>query len=83
MGNYIYGHITPKSGISNESVEDIKTEAVEATVEATNDATNEKVEEAVEATNEKSIHPYLVEYGTVMYDSIMINNTIYKYTKNN
>ena len=71
MGNYIYGYITPL-GKSNQSVEDSKTEAKIA---------NEEIVETAEETNEKSIHPYLIEYGTVMYDSIMINNTAYKYKK--
>jgi len=70
MGNYIYGYITPL-GKSKQTVEDTNT-----TTE-----TVEEVKEVEEAnTDEKSIHPYLIEYGTVMYDSIMINNTAYKYT---
>ena len=75
MGNYIYGYITPL-GKSKQTVEDTNTTT--ETVEEVK-AAEANIEEE---TDEKSIHPYLIEYGTVMYDSIMINNTAYKYTKN-
>jgi len=76
MGNYIYGYITPL-GKSFQTVEDTNTttETVEEVKEV------KEVEAKAEETDEKSIHPYLIEYGTVMYDSIMINNTAYKYKK--
>jgi hypothetical protein len=76
MGNYIYGYITPL-GKSFQTVEDTNTttETVEEVKEV------KEVEANAEETDEKSIHPYLIEYGTVMYDSIMINNTAYKYKK--
>ena len=77
MGNYIYGYITPL-GKSNQTVEDTR-----ATTEIVKEVkiANEEIVATAEETNEKSIHPYLIEYGTVLYDSIMINNTAYKYTK--
>ena len=77
MGNYIYGYITPL-GKSNQTVED-----THATTEIVKEVkiANEEIVATAEETNEKSIHPYLIEYGTVLYDSIMINNTAYKYTK--
>ena len=77
MGNYIYGYITPL-GKSNQTIED--TNATTETVKEVKIA-NEEIVATAEETNEKSIHPYLIEYGTVMYDSIMINNTAYKYKK--
>jgi hypothetical protein len=76
MGNYIYGYITPL-GKSNQSIKNNTTEANKTEVKIA----NEKIVATVEETDEKSIHPYLIEYGTVMYDSIMINNTAYKYKK--
>jgi len=77
MGNYIYGYMTPL-GKSFQTVEDTNT-----TTETVEEVKAEvKAEAKAEAnTDEKSIHPYLIEYGTVMYDSIMINNTAYKYKK--
>ena len=78
MGNYIYGYITPL-GKSNQSVEDSTAEANKTEAKIV----NKEIVATAEETNEKSIHPYLIEYGTVMYDSIMINNTAYKYTKIN
>ena len=81
MGNYIYGYITPL-GKSKQTVEDNTAEANTAEAHKTEvKIANEEIVETAEETNEKSIHPYLIEYGTVLYDSIMINNTAYKYTK--
>ena len=81
MGNYIYGYITPL-GKSKQMVEANTVEANKAEVNTAEvNTANEEIVATAEETNEKSIHPYLIEYGTVLYDSIMINNTAYKYKK--
>ena len=84
MGNYIYSyirptHVAPISEIYNES---LKTDSIEPNVEFNVKPVEESSVENI--TNQMAIHPYLLEYGTkVMSDNIMINNTVYKYTKTN
>ena len=73
MGNYIYGHITPKNTSSNQSVT-INTTDITSVVEDT---------PILDIKEEKSIHPYLLEYGTGVSNHMIINNNVYKYTKPN
>ena len=85
MGNYIYSYISPKAYNVKLVMEDIKNDIHEKNKIAIDPISNikEKEDEDEEKEKEKLIHPYLLEYGTNVYNICIINNNVYKYTKNN
>lgn len=88
MGNYIYSYITPRRIHVIHDNELVKIDTIKPVVEnikneMANEIANEMANEmANENHEEKVIHPYLLEYGTAVGSgNILINNTVYKYTK--
>ena len=71
----------PKSTNGNQTATiHIDVHAVKSIVEdIKSDVTTNEVTIAEANIDEKSIHPYLLEYGTGIHNHMIINNNVYKY----